>query len=120
MGDIKEYVSHILIEIVGGIVDAQRGVSEIGGKINPSGLNISDSSKDLILKTSDANLAGFVEFDINIVAESVKKGEGGFSLSIFKVGANAKLSDSDKQSNTHKIKFRVPVLFPAHETTINT
>ncbi len=66
----------------------------------------------------DGNLASFVDFDISLIAENTQSDEGGINLSILKIGANVKISDLDKKSDSHKIKFRVPVLLPAHEKTI--
>ena len=118
MSELSEFINHVFTQIVVGVVEAQKNVETLSAKGNPTGLNISESGKEVVLKTNDANLATFVEFDINLVAESTNTGEGGLNLSILKFGASAKLADSDKQTNSHKIKFRVPVLLPSHEITI--
>ena len=114
MNELGSYVSHVLTEIVNGVVVAQKEVDHLNAKINPTGLSITEGSKNLTLKTTDANVASFVEFDISLVAESKTSGEGGFKLSILKLGANAKVGAEDKQANSHKVKFKVPVLLPAH------
>lgn len=120
MSDLSNYISHVLSQIVVGVSDAQTEVEKFSAKVNPTGLNISESGKETLIKTMDGNLASFVDFDISLIVENTTSEEGGLNLSILKIGANAKLSDSDKQSNTHKVKFRVPILLPAHEDTVKT
>ena len=115
MNELGNYVSHVLTEIVNGVVDAQSKVSHLEAKINPSGLSVTGGSSNITLKTTDANIASFVEFDIRLTAESKTSGEAGFKLSILKLGGHAKAEGEDKQANHHKVKFQVPVLFPAHK-----
>lgn len=114
MNELGSYVSHVLTEIINGVSDAQVKVDHLNAKVNPVGLSVTEGGTDITLKTTDANIASFVEFDINVVAESKTSGEGGFNLSILKLGANGRVSGEAKQADTHKVKFKVPVLFPAH------
>jgi hypothetical protein len=115
MNDLGSYISNVLTEIVSGVVDAQVNVNHLNAQIIPVGLSVVENGEQLILKALDGNIASFVEFDISLVVESKSSGEAGFKLSILKIGANAKVAGEDKKANSHKVKFKVPILFPAHK-----
>lgn len=101
--DLKEFVKTSLIEILGGVKEAQAAVREEDGSINPphygqpKGLTVPGGVE-----------LQYVDFDVAVTASEGSELSGGISV----VGIGAKGSTAELSSSVSRIKFRVPVGLP--------
>ena len=106
---LKEFVSTVLEQIVAGVSDAQKKVSETGGEVNPrlSGSNLSARQEKALMTFSD--LIQPVEFDVAMTATDETSGGGRVAVFGMASGSASKISTDQVVS---RIKFIVPVKLP--------
>ena len=112
--DLREFVKQTLSDILGGVSDVQndpvigRNVAPWGiGNVKPPGNAVQTIRGPLIS----------VAFDVAVTAESIDaaKGGAGFKVAVLGVGASAggEASLASKNVAVTRIRFEVPIVFPA-------
>ena|ERR1035438_9463596 len=107
--ELKEFIKSTLIQVSQGIEEAKK---ELGDNstfktiINPV----------LASATFTAEGNGFkkiqeVEFDIALIVEQKSEGKAGIGVLASIITAGASKSIGDTNSETHRIKFKVPIKF---------
>jgi hypothetical protein len=115
--ELKEFISESLSQIIDGIIDAQAYAKEKDATINPDGLYYLDGGKTLMANRAAASLPfvpQIIEFDVVVtVSESEKaKASLGVLTGVLGFGTQAQMESGSIAAN--RIKFSVPVIFPAH------
>lgn len=113
--DIKEFLSESINEIVDGVVLAQKKASPKGAIVNPSGLNF-ESEAFPMFNTNDNSATALIDFDLAITISEDKKSDSKLNVSAGFLGIGAKGhvegGSSEKESNVHRLKFKIPVHLP--------
>lgn len=117
--DLKEFVSKSLAEITQGVMDAQKGIADSGGRICPVMKHVFTESQsggtNLALGyTKTGTVVFVVDFD---VAVTVSEGQGkkagiGVLSGIISLGAQGR-SDQENVA-VSRIRFKVPIALPTH------
>jgi hypothetical protein len=139
--DLKEFIRETLLQIVGGVEEAQNDARRGRAIFNPHlKMKIEPSqpgSADTTLRTDLENLKGsgllamggdgvadIIEFDVAVTVEGEntkdtgKKegGSAGAKLHIFSASIDASTAKASKERNARsdvtRVKFRVPVMLP--------
>lgn len=102
--ELHEFVKETLVQIVNGIVEAQKNdiIRDNNASVVPFGVS-----------TSDMKLANReIEFDVVITTQTESSAKGGIGIFVggLGVGTQGKLNANDSLVN--RVKFSVPVLFP--------
>ena len=113
--ELKEFIKDTLVQISKGIEEAKIELGqENKGKtiINPArhsgNINVNVSSeqgKDIINRIEE------IEFDIAVIVEQKSEGKAGIGVLASIITAGASKSTGDINSETHRIKFKVPIKF---------
>jgi hypothetical protein len=112
--ELKQFVTEALLQIAGGIEDAQTRLQEAGSAAR---INTSVTKDDCgnLVTGGRRHSVEFVEFDVAILANSGTETKAGVGLtvaSLLNLTAGGKSNQS--QGTESRIKFKVPVAFPKH------
>ena len=119
--ELKEFIKTALEEIVTGIKESQTLLQHTGSEICPSGVKeFSDGVrlyqvKDLANKFKGMRIVDTVSFDVNIVASSSKNKGAKLEVGLLKVGVGAKIGSDNRESQSTRISFSIPIIFPVCE-----
>lgn len=97
--ELRDFIKTSLVDILGGIQDAQSEVNENAsakGAINPAFGEL----KDVMEK---------VEFDIAVTAGSESGGKMGGSINVYAAKFNAGIFGKTNDSKVSRLKFSVPI-----------
>jgi|SRR5690606_34602306 hypothetical protein len=113
--ELKQFVTEALLQISGGIEDAQTKLREAGSgtRINTS---ITKDDSGNLVTGGRRDSVEFVEFDVAILANSGTETKAGVGLtvaSLLSLSAGGKSNQS--QGTESRIKFKIPVAFPKHQ-----
>lgn len=112
--ELRQFVTEALLQIAGGIEDAQTKLQEAGSgaRINTS---VTKDDSGHLVTGGRRNSVEFVEFDVAILANSDTATNAGIGLtvaSLLSLGASGRSNQS--QGTESRIKFKIPVAFPKH------
>ena len=99
---LQEFVKESLLQVINGVNEANEGIEESGGSVNPAGMVTTYG------RTSGGVLLQDVEFDV-AVSISEDSDLGG-DLTVMGIGAKESISETS--SRVSRIKFQVPVILP--------
>ena len=109
---LREFIAETLVEIQKGVTKAidRRDEENLPGRISPV---FSDPNNPILDWTK---LVEKVEFDVAVTESRSREasGEGGLEVLSVKVGGKGSLTQ--EHGTVNRIKFSVPVLFPAQIT----
>ena len=108
--ELKEFIKGTLIQVSKGIEEAK---TELGSVLDGKTV-INPDPKGSRGYTQDENFTKRIEeieFDIALVVEQKSEGKAGIGVLASIVNAGASKSSGDLNSETHRIKFKVPIKF---------
>lgn len=110
--DLQEFVKQTLTQIIEGVTDAQKQVSEKGGEINPH-INTSHEQlgKQGFLFSSEGPVQ-IVKFDVALTVGEGKGTKGGIGVFAGVVGLGSSGESSSENSSVSRVEFSVPLLLP--------
>jgi hypothetical protein len=114
--DLKDFVSETLVQIADGIEQAQKQLAEKKSQAIINTNTTSDGSGRLVTGGVRKPVE-IVEFDVAILANEGTETKAGFGLavvSLLNIEAGGKSNKSNGSES--RIKFKVPMVFPMHET----
>ena len=114
--ELKEFITESLKQIIEGIIDAQAYAKDKHATINPDGLKY-DENNNLIVHRHPASLdhmPQIIDFDIvvTVTEKEHAKASLGVLTGVLGLGTQAQMESGNTVAN--RIKFSVPVVFPAH------
>ena len=115
---LSKFIEETLAEIATGIANANQRLLSTGAIANPPNVYIQTDKDSKIFAVWDKNalemhpIVELIEFDVAINAEqgSETNANAGISISIAKLGAGGK--SQEKTSESSRVKFRVPFVYP--------
>ena len=114
--NVEDFVRETLQQLGAGIASAHghRGIT-----ISPRPYMRDDPSNtagDYLVDSSGQVIVEFVEFDLSVVVRSQVAGEAHAKLEVASLDlGGGKVDGSLDHTRTQRVKFRVPVSFPAHD-----
>ena len=117
--ELKEFVTHSLTDIIGGVIDAQKLTKDTGAIVNPiikysSKMPIREYVDDVQGEDVRRSVQSF-EFDVAITQTGVDETKGGLGVFLGEIGIGVHGKTSGESSELTRIKFSVPVVFPYQE-----
>jgi hypothetical protein len=112
--ELRQFVTETLIQISGGIEDAQQRLQSEGSTTRINTSMTKDDSGNLVTGGRRHSIE-YVDFDVAIVANTGTETKASIGLtvaSLVNLGAGGKSNQS--QGIESRVKFRVPVAFPKH------
>ena len=116
--ELKDFVSATLLEILEGVKNAQGKAKNFGAIISPElGPQAQGALQSKGVQISNTlQVIEFVEFDVSITTSENTEADNnlnaGIKIQIFNVGASANEKTSNNSQSQHKIKFKVPLVYP--------
>ena len=104
--ELRTFIKEALVDIVGGVTDAQSELET--GEIVPA---VSDSFKSV--ETGISELQS-VEFEISVTTEDHKGSEAKLSVVAAVVGGGVKGESGSGAEHAARLSFKVPVRLPRH------
>ena len=113
--ELKEFITEVLVAIVGGVEGAKSRVEEYGGKINPrvfprGGGRFSVAPEYKAELASD--MVQIAEFDVAVGVSNEKEKGGKFGISVCGINVGGGGDGILKTSTVSRIKFSVPYKLP--------
>lgn len=110
--EIQDFINETLVQIFTGIQQAQKPAKDLGGSINPIGLNYLKESSGAVQHRETSRIGQEIEFDLAVVAqeEKGKKGRVGIGISCLKT--DGQMESTTKNEIVNRVRFRIPVIFP--------
>lgn len=111
--NLKDFVSETLLEIAGGVKNAQASQAESGAAINPG---VYGDTKDIVgqglMKMSGGKTVTIVDFDVAVTAIEGQGTRGGIGVFAGAVGVGSQGASNKENSIASRIKFSVPIALP--------
>lgn len=114
--DLKTFIKSTITSISEAIVESQNELSSKGVIINPEKVDIGKNGEKL-LRSDGWRYVQNLDFDILVAVEEgeAAKGVAGPKVAgLISVGGD--LSESNKNQQSNRIKFIIPVAFPINKT----
>lgn len=109
--EVQEFVRDVLLDIIQGIKEAQRGPG-VGGYIAPDGIGTHRFPQDSGVANETRIISTVVKFDMAVTAETSKQGGGGTKVRIAVVDADLGGRLEARNTQVSRIQFSVPILMP--------
>ena len=111
--ELRKFISQALIEIAGGVKDAQEPVAKMHGQIAPHDMDDSGHERAASRVRFSLNRpVQVVEFDVAVTVTDETGGKAGLGVmgGFVTIGASGTTKDSSQVVN--RIKFTVPMVLP--------
>lgn len=109
--DLRQFVSETLTQIVGGIEDAKKSITDGSARINPR-LNPHSDAKIKQLVDDNDSLIQDVVFDVALTVSSGTGTSGKVSVLAGLLNLESGGKSSNDQGRTSRVQFKVAVSFP--------
>lgn len=110
--ELQEFIRTALTEIVGGVAEASEKVSESGAKVG-SIKQFGYLKEAKAVYDENDNPISQVEFDIALAEGNSKDTKGGIGVYLGAIGLGTQGASHGESSTHSRIKFSVPITFPA-------
>jgi len=110
--EIKDFIKHVLGDIVMAVRESQPMAAANEAAINPVGLNFNPASASITTYNDAGNISTIIDFDIALFVETSKSRTGKLNVGVLKIGAGGERGSSTTDTITHRVKFKVPILLP--------
>ncbi len=120
MLNLEDFIAQSLVQIVNGVVESQKRIAELGGKINPTGYVVQPSGQlnwDKSGYGTQHEIGQVVEFDVAVVAGENKDIKGGMGVFVSGVTVGYQAGKSKENSSVSRVRFSVPLFLPQQETS---
>jgi len=111
--ELRKFISQALVEIAGGVLDAQAPVAAMHGQVAPHDIDSSghERMKGVHLFSLNRHVQ-IIEFDVAVTVIDEAGGRGGIGVlaGIVNIGASGTGKDSAQVMN--RIQFTVPMVLP--------
>lgn len=115
--DLKEFIQSTLSQLIDGICQEQK--RQTGALVVPPQIWTPDATSQPMVFTSPRDkedvgrYVSLIEFDVTLVLEKEAKGGGKLKIGVASLGVEGGATGSTSSTNTHRVKFTVPVALPA-------
>lgn len=109
--ELKEFIKSTLIQVSQGVEEAKE---ELGAEsVSVTIVNPEPKGSRIYTVEGDAGPKRIeeIEFDIAVIVEQKSEGKAGIGVLASIVNAGLSKSTGDTNSETHRIKFKVPIKF---------
>jgi hypothetical protein len=111
--ELKEFVTQTLIQIIGGVKDAQELAAKERASINSERLYLESTGHIKYLDHVVSPIVTKIDFDVAVTTSEESKAQGGGVITIAAIaGIGSKLEAGSKDSTVCRIQFSVPVALP--------
>jgi hypothetical protein len=121
--ELQEFLSRVVGELIGGVVEAQRSAEQIGARVNPQMKQLLPKEKGGFdphgwAQAATGNPVISVAFDVavTVLDGTAKKAGIGVVGGVLGLGGASQTEQSN--SSVSRISFRLPILLPLHEDTL--
>jgi hypothetical protein len=111
--NLRDFISETLTQIVGGVADAQRAASEMGGKVSPRLSGIASHASDHGFLSAQGGSAQVVRFDVALTVKEGTGTKGGIGIVAGIVSVGSAGQSSTENSSVSRVQFSVPLTLPS-------
>lgn len=112
--ELQEFIKQSIVQIINGVIDAQKEVVDKGASINPSGLHLKNDQVKGHAITNDGNVTQHIEFDVAVTTTEGTGTKGGIGVVAGVLALGSQGQSSESTQAVSRLKFTIPVLLPAH------
>lgn len=115
--ELQQFVTAVIKEIIAGLNEASKAVSETGAIINPRSVKPFHADcghlfGQIETTCGQPRLVHKIDFDVAVTASEGKETKGGIGIAIANIGLGTSGKADTTQSTTSRIKFSVPIAYP--------
>lgn len=112
--NLQDFISQALIEITGGVEDAQQKVPGVNQRPKHIYTTSQTGGSNLILGLGkNGNPIHMVEFDVAVTSSEGTETKGGIAVVSGLISLGSQGKSSENSQSVSRIKFRVPISLPA-------
>lgn len=120
--DLKSFITQTLVQIAQGIDDANVAFANSEAIANPRYVVPPDGEEDNSVygylvegsdRTAYRHAVHKVDFDVAVAAAEGKEAKGGIGIVVGSIGLGAQGKSDASTSSNSRIRFAIPMLFPA-------
>ncbi|MFC2040434.1 hypothetical protein ACFLTW_04605 [Chloroflexota bacterium] len=112
--ELNTFIAETLKQVVEGVSQAEKDVSELKATINPKGVVIAQTGQPIIQKDRPTVSAQIIEFDISLTETGSSEAGGKIGVFFGNVGMGAQGKVGTGSNATNRVKFSIPVALPSH------
>lgn len=109
--NVKDFIENALVQIVEGVNNANTAIKNSGAMI--SSKDVRPLRDGTTYNTTTGNLVNLVEFDIAVTVNETDKSDGNAGIKVVGLSIGGGLQKENTNQTVSKIKFSVPLTFPA-------
>lgn len=114
--DLKDFVSETLVQIIGGVKEAQVKAKLLGGEINSAIWKGRENlEKHKILESATGGIIQIVDFDVALIITEGKGTKGGIGVFAGGLSLGSQGQSHAENESVSRIKFKVPITLPPLE-----
>ncbi|WP_193166255.1 hypothetical protein [Microbulbifer hainanensis] len=116
--ELKEFVKNTLVQIVDGVIEAERELDQKGATVNPVGGYFDQKQVGGRTWSFEDGIAEVVDFDVALTSSEKEGTTAGIGVLLGSINLGAKGMSEEALSSVTRIKFSVPVLLPKGKTLV--
>ena len=110
---LKDFVRESLVQVVDGIVEAQKRTEESNAIVSPYlPPSRSQGTRPDVFSSPNLGIVQMFEFDVAVTVSKDDAKEGGVAVVAAVLGAGGKVRSEKQFANVSRLKFSVPVVLP--------
>jgi len=109
---LDQFISQALIDIANGIKKAQKEYENIGGQVNPRGLNYIHPDILAVQHKETSRIGQIIEFDLTVTGGGKIEGSAKAGIEVMDIGLSGKVQGTSETGHLNKLRFKIPVIFP--------
>jgi hypothetical protein len=110
--ELKDFVKNTLVQIVDGVLEAEKELSQKGATVNPIGGYFDQAQLGGRTWSFKDGITESVEFDVALTNSEKEGTAAGIGVLLGSINLGAKGSSEDTVTSVTRIKFSIPVLLP--------
>jgi hypothetical protein len=110
--DLKEFIELTLIQIVDGVQDANKKVTESGARI--SSKNVRPTKESQFFNFVESKLVNNIEFDVAVTTTENDNANGCAGIKIAGINIGGGIENQTSNQTVSRIKFNIPLQLPGN------
>lgn len=110
--ELKDFVKNTLIQIVDGVIEAERELEQKGATVNPVGGYFDQKQVGGRTWSFKDGITEVVDFDVALTNSEKEGSSAGIGVLLGSINLGAKGASEETITSVTRIKFSVPVLLP--------
>lgn len=110
--ELKDFVKNTLVQIVDGVIEAEKELEAKGASVNPIGGNFDQKQVGGRAWSFKDGVSEVVDFDVALTNSEKEGTSAGIGVLLGSISLGAKGASEEVITSVTRIKFSVPILLP--------